>query len=135
MILIYAGDLPKLSTLRSFPIKGTNGEVEYVDICERITDCNKFGDILLESECGSVVTAINQQCRGDACNTNRSILDKWLKGNGKKKVTYERLIEVIKRCGYGILADQMKGNVFRYGQQVHIKLDRLFCMCMHCFAE
>ena len=68
-------------------------------------DYIKFGTLLLNDECGTLVDAIEHDCRQSHRITSK-ILQKWVNGTGKPP-TWQALIETLCSCNYTTLADQI----------------------------
>ena len=94
---------PSLVVLRHFPAK--NG---LIDIPEKIgTDYEKFGTFLLEDESGNKVENIKVSKREDPLLITVEILRQWLKGKGKKSVTWQTLVTCLQDTGLYVLAEKI----------------------------
>ena len=65
-----------------------------------------FGTFLLQDDTGHKVDIIEHNRRGDAEGITTAILKKWLQGGGMS-VTWESLIEALKKCKASYLANQL----------------------------
>ena len=72
------------------------GKAKRINIPQEIsTNFYQFGILLLEDRTGRRVRSIEYTCRGDSERINLDILQKWIKGEGKKPVTWGTLVEVL----------------------------------------
>ena len=85
------GDIPNMIELVRF-----RGKAKRINIPQEIsTNFYQFGILLLEDRTGRTVRSIEYTCRGDLERINSDILQKWIKGEGKKPVTWGTLVEVL----------------------------------------
>ena len=86
-----------------FPVCGVK-----LNIAEKIgANYFDFGVLLLEDEDGDQITAIEKEHRGNAMEINRQILRMWLKGKGRRPVTWATLVSVLKDVGLVKLAEDI----------------------------
>ena len=69
-------------------------------------DYIKFGTLLLNDECGTLVDAIEHDCHYRSHRITSKILQKWILGTGKPP-TWRALVETLHTCNYTTLADQI----------------------------
>ena len=67
----------------------------------------QFGLLLLDDPNGTRVRNIERDCR-EIERTNKEILQEWATGRGKKPVTWETLIEVLRDIELGDLASEIE---------------------------
>ena len=67
----------------------------------------QFGLLLLDDPNGTRVRNIERDCR-EIERINTEILQKWATGRGKKPVTWETLIEVLRDIELGALASEIE---------------------------
>ncbi len=95
-----------MEEIRSF--KKTDGRV--IDLVTEIgTDYKKIGRILLKND--RKVANIETSKRGQVEDIVDEILTVWLKGGGRKPVTWETLVTVLRESGLVVLADDIN-NLF-----------------------
>ena len=100
---------PRLLLFLTFPIMRKYKEV---NILERIGSrvCRTFGILLLETDDGEKVDTILFKQKDDIEQANRVILTQWLKGKGRKPVTWRTLIDVLNSIGLSTLATDIEGS-------------------------
>ena len=80
-----------------------------IDIIEKIgTKYFKFGSILLLDDEGDKMSVIVKEYRDNAADINREVLCRWIKGEGKKTITWATLVTVLDRCGLTELAETIR---------------------------
>ena len=100
-------DPPTLETLRYYPV--TNG---HIDIAAEIgTKYDKFGTLLLKDKIGNIVDSIAKSKRGDPVDITVEILRQWLRGKGRKPVTWQTLVKCLRDTDLITLADNMKNSL------------------------
>ena len=73
---------------------------EAIDIAERIgTSYQKFGSLLLDDSYGTQLPIITHDNRDKVVAVNVEILMKWLKGSGRRPVTWTTLLETLRAIG------------------------------------
>ena len=63
-----------------------------------------FGILLLNDLTGAKIAAIAQRCLNGGEQINIEILQEWLQGKGKKPVSWQTLVDVLKDTGLSELA-------------------------------
>ena len=66
-----------------------------------------FGILLLNDDNGDKMAVIKNDCRGDAKKITLAILTDWVRGGGVT-VTWESLVETLRKCEISLLADQIE---------------------------
>ena len=83
-----------------------------VNVLEQIgrkyTTC---GPLLLNDTTAAVIEAIEEQCHHDATNIKLRILQRWMKGEGIKLVTWSTLTKVLRDVGLSELAREIEQNL------------------------
>ncbi len=80
-----------------------------VNLAQRIgANYTNFGILLLEDEVGDVTEAIVQQHQLKAEDINTHIFRLWLKGEGRKPVSWATLIHVLQDIGLNQLAQDVR---------------------------
>jgi len=98
---------PTLDDLLHFPV--TNG---HIDLPEKIgADYVKFGILLLEDKNGHEVKGIEASKRFVPVDITVEILRYWLKGKGRKPVTWQTLVECLRYTGLNVLADEIENSI------------------------
>ena len=105
------------TTLEAFPVKRAGG-IEWINIAEEIgkSRTEKFGLYLLGTERVNMIDKI----KGNWETANAQILLHWLDGKGIKPVTFRTLINVLRKIGYGQLANEMATTCLKI-MDVHYK--------------
>jgi len=70
-----------------------------------------FGVLLLNDQTGTKITAIEHKRSNNAELINIDILKEWLQGNGKKPVTWQTLVDVLKDIGLFVLAKDIEASL------------------------
>ena len=92
-------DEPTLNLLMSFPVH------EKLDITREIGKSTKFGILLLNDKRGTKMQEIGDE------NRNYKILEHWIHGEGRKPVTWETLVVVLKEAGLETLASDIDNSL------------------------
>ena len=72
------------------------------------TSYRQFGIFLLNDPNGTRTRNIEHNNREYAEKINTEILTEWATGNGKKPVSWETLVEVLRDIGFGTLASEIE---------------------------
>ena len=104
MYSFLAAGKPTVKELITF--QGRRGRI---DISEQIGNKYKrFGILLLDDPDGVRVNAIERKHHEEAKEINFEIFQKWIKGSGKKPMTWKTLIDVLFDIGLSALAEDIK---------------------------
>ena len=80
-----------------------------IDIIEEIgIKYNRFGVSLLQDKTGAKIEAIVTKCRGDVYETNQKVLSRWIRGEGKKPVSWATLATELDKCRLKELAKSIR---------------------------
>ena len=100
-------DMMKLRLLK-LPKPG-DGDEKSFDTAERIGRLyEKIGGELLQDSYGDKVEIKATDNSYQVIDTNVDILQEWLRGSGKRPVTWRTLIQVLDKCGRSELAQDMR---------------------------
>ena len=94
----------------SFPIsdeKPTLPQLLEMDLPSRVTDCFKFGTLLLCDKYGHKMSIISEDCRGSPVRMTTEVLIEWLGWKGVE-VSWESLISTLKKCKLSVLAYEVQ---------------------------
>ena len=110
---------PKLPEF--FNLRTSSGST--VNIVKQIgTHYTSLGPQLLNDDNGAVTTAITNEHKEKADAINQEILTRWLRGQGKKPVTWSTLIDVLRDVELSELADEIQvaltGSAQPFGETV-----------------
>ena len=72
------------------------------------TNYDKFGTLLLQDSTGSLISALEHQKQRNSEEINRTILERWLNGEGLEPKTWVTLIHVLNKSGRGELANRIE---------------------------
>ena len=72
---------------------------------------SELGIFLLNDETGAIVEALENECNKNAVKINMAIFRKWLQGKGAQPVSWSTLIDVLRKIGLCILADDIEGGL------------------------
>ena len=86
----------------SFSVRGQD---EKLDITQEIGISPKFGTLLLNDKHGTKMQNIGDE------NRNYNILQHWIRGDGRKPVTWETLVEVLNEAGLQTLASDIDNSL------------------------
>ena len=80
-----------------------------VNIIEEIgTKYYDFGLNLLQDDTGAKMDAIVDECRDNTERINRKVLSRWIRGEGKKPVSWATLATELHECGLTELAKSIR---------------------------
>ena len=94
----------------AFPIsdeKPTLPQLLEMDMPSRVTDCFKFGTLLLCDKYGNKMSIISENCRGSPVRMTTEVLKEWLGGKGVE-VSWDTLISTLKKCKLSVLAYEVQ---------------------------
>lgn len=96
------GDLPTLQQFLFFPMPTST-----VNLAQKIgTDYYNFSILILEDD-GDRVEALQREFRERVEDINREVFCLWLKGNGRKPVSWSTLVSVLHDIGQTELASNI----------------------------
>ena len=96
-----------LPAIRHFPEKN-----DFFDIAEEIgTDYELFAILLLEDNNGNKIKIIEKNKRGDVVDINVEILRQWLRGKGRRPVTWQTLIQCIRDSKLTVLSERIESSL------------------------
>ena len=75
------------------------------------TNYKTFGILLLEDDNGAKIDAIIAKEEGEPKHINLKILSKWLQGEGMQPPAWSTIIEVLKMCNLGVLAEEISSVI------------------------
>ena len=79
---------------------------DHVDIIEEIGDrYHKFGTFLLEDKRGSKMSALEKEKHENAEDINTAVLTRWIRGEGRKPISWATLASVLDECQLSTFAD------------------------------
>ena len=120
--------------------KKCNGET--INILEKIgSDYEDFGTKLLSDSEGNIMSEIKNDCKEKAMAIKREIIRKWIRGTGKKPISWETLAGVLESMGLTVLAQHIRqgtqgidlcdkmllGSVLSRQLYVYVKCSQLLC--------
>ena len=98
--------LLELPVLLSFPVP--QGQ-KTINIPQEIsTKYRTFGINLLNDRTGAIVDGIVHKHREDPLQINIDILQRWIRGEGRKPVSWETLTDCLRDTGLSELADDIR---------------------------
>ena len=104
MTLSPSDAIPSLVDLLSFPLQGTT-----INIPQQIgTNYKQFGILLLNDHTGAIVDGIAHQHLKNPVDINIEILQQWIKGKGRKPVTWRTLTVSLQKAGMPNLANDIE---------------------------
>ena len=102
-------DQPTFPLLIDFPASAGG---ESLNVLKEIgTHYNMFGVLLLNDKTGATISALEQQHQCRATAINYEILQQWIRGSGKKPVTWETLVKVLRQIELNTLADKIESSL------------------------
>lgn len=104
---LCAGSRPKLPVLLSFP-RGNSTIDLTIEIGESYS---KFAVFLLNDETGAIITALEGQHHNDAAKINSVVFTKWLTGVNEVDVTWNWLVECLRKANLHALADSVDSEL------------------------
>ena len=100
-------------------------ESKFIDIVEEIgSDYELFGTLLLEDNNGNKIKIIEKSERGDVLRIVAEILRQWLKGKGRRPVTWQTLIQCMRDSKLNVLLDHMERSLSKQDESLDINQRR-----------
>ena len=96
--------LPKLTSLRTS--SGTINVAEQIGVKYKTLSIQ-----LLEDTTGAITDAIENECHRNAANINTKIFERWIRGQGKKPISWATLIKVLRDIQLSELAQEIEHNL------------------------
>jgi len=81
---------PTMKELTAFPIKSRGNIIQEIGV-----KYQEFGAQLVHDPTGSWVTSMELEHRGNSLRINTEIIQKWLRGHGRRPISWKTLIEVL----------------------------------------
>ena len=89
-----------------------DGEKKTIDIIQRTgTSYEKLGMFLLEDDNGDIVDSLKEPCHHDRIQITRAVYKKWISGTGRKPVTWQTLVDVLREIDLNRVADDIDSTV------------------------
>ena len=94
-----------------------------INIIEQVgTSYRSFGTLLLNDETGQTTSVLIKKHQNDAFDINYEILQKWLRGMGKKPVEWSTLVSVLNDIDLRVLADKISKTIESKGRTASKKV-------------
>ena len=88
---VFSDSPPTVHEVTHYPLHGRK-----VNLFQEIgTKYHSFGDLLLEDETGSRVDGIEHKLGRNVEDINRKVFQEWIRGKGKKPVSWDTLVGVL----------------------------------------
>lgn len=95
---------PTLLEFTKFPAANGN-----INLAEQIgTDYKYFGIVILEDKMGDLTDAAEKRHHLIAKDINTDIFTQWLRGRGRKPVSWDTLVKVLQEIGLQTLAEDVR---------------------------
>ena len=92
---------------------------KFIDIVEEIgADYELFGTLLLKDNNGNKIKIIEKSERGDVLRIVAEILRQWLKGTGRRPVTWHTLIQCMRESNLNVLLDHMERSLSKQDESL-----------------
>ena len=78
------------------------------------TAYSKMGVFLLKDDTGAVAQALELELMKDAEKINMAIFSRWLQGKGAQPVAWSTLIDVLRKIGLCVLADDIESGLKQF---------------------
>ena len=103
----YTG-VPTVKLLTSLPIPG-DGAKKNLNIIQRTsTHYENLAMHLLDDDNCEIVDCLKEQCRGNPVEIVTAVYKKWIQGTGRKPVTWQTLVDVLKEIELNSLAEEIE---------------------------
>ena len=89
-----------------------------------------FGVLLLDDDDGDQVTSIEKELGRNASDINCRVFRLWLQGKGRKPVTWDTFIDVLKDVGLNALAMTVQENLIHLENLDLWQQTRMNCMLL-----
>lgn len=109
MVFFCTTDQQQLTLIRLTCFKTSSGTM---NVAEQIgLKYKSLGVHLLEDVTGSITDAIEKECLLNAAHINMKILQRWIKGQGRKPLSWVTLIDVLRDIQLSELAHEIEHNL------------------------
>eukprot|EP00731_Ephydatia_muelleri_P005503 Em0002g1679a len=106
-----ANGQPTVKLLTCFP-SVVDGEKKTINIIQRTgTSYEKLGMFLLEDDNGDIVDSLKEACHQDPIQITTAVYKKWISGTGRKPVTWQTLVDVLREIDLNRVADDIDSTV------------------------
>ena len=100
-----------MKLLTCFP-SVVDGEKKTINIIQRTgTSYEKLGMFLLEDDNGDIVDSLKEACHHDPIQITTAVYKKWITGTGRKPVTWQTLVDVLREIDLNCVADDIDSTV------------------------
>ena len=97
--------MPTLKLLTNLPIDG----MKNLKIIKKTsTRYNELAMYLLNDDNCDIVSSLEEKCLHDSDKITRAVFKKWIDGTGRKPVTWQTLVGVLKDIELNSLADEIE---------------------------
>ena len=104
----YTG-VPTMKLLTSLPIPGDGAKRKNLNIIQRTsTRYTKLAMYLLDDDNCEIVDCLKEKYRGDPEEIVTAVYKKWINGAGRKPVTYQTLVDVLRDIELTSLAEEIE---------------------------
>ena len=102
---------PTVKLLTCFP-SVVDGEKRTINIIQRTgTSFEKLGMFLLEDDNGDIIDSLKEACHHDPIQITTAVYKKWISGTGRKPVTWQTLVDVLREIDLNRVADDIDSTV------------------------
>ena len=91
-----------MTLLACFP-SVVDGEKKAINIIQRI--------FLLEDDNGDIIDSLKEPCHHDPIQITTAVYKKWISGTGRKPVTWQTLVDVLREIELNRVADDIDSTV------------------------
>ena len=100
--------MPTVKLLTSLPSL-VGGEKKNINIVQKTsTRYNQLGMHLLDDDNGDIVDGLKERCFHDPVETVTAVYKKWISGTGRKPVTWQTLVDVLRDIELNSVADDIE---------------------------
>ena len=104
----YTG-VPTVKLLTSLPILGDGAKQKNLSIIQRTgTRYTKLAMYLLDDDNCDIVDSLKEKYRGDPEEIVTAVYKKWINGTGRKPVTWQTLLDVLREIELNSLAEEIE---------------------------
>ena len=99
-------DPPTLKHLVNFPLRSSN---ESLNIIKKFAmEVDALGIFLL---CYEIADTIKTRFNNDLIKATKEVLHRWTQGKGKRPITWNTFIQVLRKIRLSVVADQMEESL------------------------
>eukprot|EP00731_Ephydatia_muelleri_P012929 Em0007g239a len=107
--LVKLEGVPTVKLLTSLPIPGDGAKRKNHNIIQKTSTCyTNLAMYLLDDDNCEIVDSLKEKCHGDPEEIVTAVYKKWISGTGRKPVTWQTLLDVLREIELNSLAEEIE---------------------------